>query len=500
MTTLLRLPSKRPLVILAYPRVEHEKDYLYHWMPFSLLTVAKPLLDGGLVDVVIFDGNQSGPADWALFLDEHLERAICIGVSIMTGGAQIRHALAMVGEAKRHAYCPPVVFGGPHVNVLAEQTARHELVDMVLVGPGQNSMPPLVEVLLGQGVYEDVPGLLMRRDGRLLHGPVNPPKTGNMGRYPWHLLNVAEYIRDDPTIAPRTLNYVSSQGCVYKCQFCYELTYQRKYSAMEAGGLVDDVADLANAYDISGIKFYDADFFVNVRRAVEFCDELMARKLALAWAASINPNDVLRARRQKLDLLGRIAASGCRRLLMGIESGADRVLRDIVRKEITRDEAYDVASDIAAHGTSAATPSSSASPARRTTRLSRPTRSSTRSRGLSRGRKRGYTCSARSPARRCSMTHSGTGSSRQTRWKAGRTTTTTTRRRRGPRRRRWRGRGPTLAWLSSRACPWSGATHEGANGAGNRAAGKPCGRCAADADAGDGGPPVPLSARRPHAG
>ena len=45
MTTLLRLPTRRPLVILAYPRVEHEKDYLYHWMPFSLLTIAKLLLE-----------------------------------------------------------------------------------------------------------------------------------------------------------------------------------------------------------------------------------------------------------------------------------------------------------------------------------------------------------------------------------------------------------------------------------------------------------------------
>src|SRR5205814_9221652 len=120
---------------------------------------------------------------------------------------------------------------------------------------------------------------------------------------------------------------------------------------MEASGLVDDVVGLAVTYDISGIKFYDADFFVNVRRAVEFCDELMARKLGLAWAASINPNDVLRARRQKMDLLGRIADSRCRRLLMGIESGADRVLRDIVRKEITRDEAYDVAIHSVSQGT-----------------------------------------------------------------------------------------------------------------------------------------------------
>ncbi|MGQ0776168.1 MAG: B12-binding domain-containing radical SAM protein [Pseudonocardiales bacterium] len=350
MTMLLRTPARRPLAILAYPRVEHEKDYLYHWMPFSLLTVAKPLLDSGLIDVLIFDGNQCDAADWSRFLDRHLERAICLGVSIMTGGAQIRHALAMVREAKSREYCPPVVFGGPHVNVLAEQTARHELVDLVLVGPGQNSMPALIEVLLGHRQWTEVPGLVMQRDGRMVRGPVSPPKTGIMGRYPWHLLDVAEYIRDDPTVAPRTLNYVSSQGCVYKCQFCYELTYQRRYSAMAADALVDDVADLVAAYGISGVKFYDADFFVNVRRAVAFCDELVARDLELAWAASINPNDVLRARRQKVDLLGGIAQSGCRRLLMGIESGSNRVLRDVVRKEITHDDAFDVASDIAARG------------------------------------------------------------------------------------------------------------------------------------------------------
>lgn len=350
MTTLLRPPARRPLVILVYPRVEHERDYLYHWMPFSLLTIAKPLLDAGLVDVVIFDGNQRDAADWSRFLDRHLERALCLGVSIMTGGAQIRHALDMVREAKQRAGCPPVVFGGPHVNVLAEQTAGHDLVDLVLAGPGQNSMPALVQVLLGQGRWEEVPGLLMYRNGALVRGPVNPPRTGIMGGYPWHLLNVAEYIRNDPTVAPRTLNYVSSLGCVYRCQFCYELTYQRRYSAMEAGGLVDDIADLVSAYDISGVKFYDADFFVNVRRAADFCDELLTRQVDVAWAASINPNDVLRARRQKVDLLGRIARSGCRRLLMGIESGSDRVLREIVRKEITRAEAREVAAEIAAHG------------------------------------------------------------------------------------------------------------------------------------------------------
>lgn len=343
--------SGRPLVILVYPKVDHEKDYVYFWMPFSLLTIAKPLLEDGRFDVLLFDGNQHGPEAWGALLDEHLERAVAIGVSVMTGGGQIGHALAMVRAAKERPGCPPVVFGGPHVSVLPEQTARHELVDAVLTGPGQNSMLPFLDSLLGRLRRAEVPGLITRlASGELLRGPVNPPRTGLLGAYPWHLLDVADYLRDDPTVASRTLNYVSSQGCVYSCRFCFELTYQRKYSAMQADVLMADVCDLHARFGINGVKFYDADWFVNLKRAIGFCEGLIERDLGLKWAASINPNDILKARRAKLGLLDKVAASGCSRLLMGVESGSDRVLADIVQKDVTRTQILDVAREIADAG------------------------------------------------------------------------------------------------------------------------------------------------------
>ncbi len=350
MTSFLGLPRRRPLVILLYPKVDHEKDYVYFWMPFSLLTLAKPLLDDSLADVVLFDGNQASDEEWSRFLDEHLDRALCIGVSIMTGGGQIGHALDLVRTAKERPNCPPVVFGGPHVNVLADQTAEHELVDAVLVGPGQNSMPAFVTALTASTAWDDVPGLITQRAGELVRGPANPPRTGLMGHYPWHLLNVERYVRDDPTVAPRTLNYISSQGCVYKCQFCYELTYQRKYSAMAADSLIADIDDLRRRYSLNGIKFYDADWFVNLKRAAAFCKRVIDDSLGLKWAASINPNDILKARRAGIPLLKLVAESGGSRLLMGVESGNDRVLRDVVKKEVTRAQILDVAREIADHG------------------------------------------------------------------------------------------------------------------------------------------------------
>lgn len=153
-----------------------------------------------------------------------------------------------------------------------------------------------------------------------------------------------------PASHPDALNYVSSQGCIYPCRFCYELTYQRKFSAIGASDLLDDICDLTGRYNLSGIKFYDADWFIDLDRAMDFADGLLRRQISIKWAASIHPKDVLRSRKKNRDLLGLIARSGCRRLLMGAESGSDRVLSQIVKKQVTRDAIYDVAGEVARNG------------------------------------------------------------------------------------------------------------------------------------------------------
>ena len=339
----------RPLVILGYPKIDHEKDYVYFWMPFSLLTVARAVRETSDIDVVLFDGNQRSIQEWETLVKSEAPRTLFVGLSIMTGGGQIAHALAMARIAQDNVDAP-LVMGGPHVNVLPEQTADHPLVDVVLTGPGQTSAPAFAQAMLGKMKLKDVPGLVRRSPFGHEFGPANPPKTTSLGSYPWDLLDVERYVRADPTVAPRTLNYVSSQGCVYQCKFCYELTYERKWSAQRADSLVDDIRQLAGAFGVSGIKFYDADWFINLRRAEEFCDAIIAGGPELRWAASINPNDVRKARKHRPNLLNKVAKSGCSRLLMGVESGSDRVLAEIVNKEITSTEILDVAREIADNG------------------------------------------------------------------------------------------------------------------------------------------------------
>lgn len=341
---------RRRVVILGYPKVHYESNYRYSWIPYSILGIAGPLLGSG-IEVLLFDGNRQPESDWVDLLDEYAKDALCIGLSAMTGGGQICEALQLAKLARNRGDCPPIVFGGPHANVLPKQTCEHPLVDVVLAGPGQMSLSAYVDTLRGsQRQLESVPGLLTMIDGNWITGTPNSSRIPKVGGYPWHLLNLEAYIQNEPILGQRTLNYISSQGCVYKCRFCYETTYHGRYSAAPACSVLHDVEHLVSTHGIDGLKIYDADFFIDLRRVRTFAEGLSEKGMRLQWAAAINPNDVMRAIKQEPDLLELVAKSGCTRLLMGMESGSDRVLRDIVAKETSQRTLRQAARSIAQQG------------------------------------------------------------------------------------------------------------------------------------------------------
>lgn len=118
---------------------------------------------------------------------------------------------------------------------------------------------------------------------------------------------------------------------------------------MTADAVCDDIEYFINEYQISGIKFYDADFFIDYKRAIIISNKLKERNIK--WAASIHPKDILRAQQKGGNpLLQALSSSGCTRLLMGIESGCNRVLRDVVNKMVSKEEILQVANLIAQYG------------------------------------------------------------------------------------------------------------------------------------------------------
>lgn len=333
-------------IILVYPRIAYEDNYPCSWIPYSVLAIAGSLPKDRYA-IEIFDENRKSETDFENLLSA-VSKPLCVGFSIMTGGGQINNALKLVQIVKKWHPDTAIVFGGPHVNVLPEETLEHPLIDYVLKGPGQFSFPYFIEALCNNMNCEDVPGLLSHRDGKIVYGKENELSMGDLVPYDYRFINVADYIQRDSTISERTINYISTQGCAYRCRFCYETNYKRRYGKMPCKQVISDMEILVKKCGVDGVKFYDADWFIDSERSNLLIEALA--KLDLSWAASIHPKDILRAIQKGKPLLEKLEFSKCKRLLMGMESGNDRVLKEIVDKGATKDEMMHVAQEIAGHG------------------------------------------------------------------------------------------------------------------------------------------------------
>lgn len=341
----LFLKNRKPLVILCYPRINYESNYRYSWIPYSLMIIADAIIQQGLVDVEIFDANGQSDDIFKNLVLREKERLISVGFSIMTGGSQINHAIELADWLCRHIPNALKIFGGPHVNVLPEQTLRHPVVDCCIVGPGQITFPSVLKAILGLHSWSSVPGCWRKlASGKVLSPSLIVPTDWKL--HPilnWSRFDLSSYIRQEEAVAERTLNYISSYGCIYRCQFCYEQIYQNKYHYLSSSQVLDDFEYLQSSYDLGGIKIYDANFFVNRPRVEEFIRVCRQRPINLRWAASIHPRDILFFQKRNSNFLNELHQSGCSRLLIGAESGDDSVLKQTIRKSVTAEEIFECA-------------------------------------------------------------------------------------------------------------------------------------------------------------
>jgi radical SAM superfamily enzyme YgiQ (UPF0313 family) len=333
----------RKAIVFVYPKIEFEENYPCSWIPYSVLSLASSL-NIKEYEIIIFDGNRKSDKDFIKILTS--TEPFIVAFSVMTGGEQISHALKLASAAKQHNRSTVNIFGGPHINVLPEQSLKHHLVDLVVEGPGQEVIGNVVDAIARGGDMYDLPGVYYKLNGNICGGKENKTLK-SLKAYNFTLTNISDYIQYDSTISDRTINYIASQGCPYSCNFCYETTYRRRYYKMPLDIIEKDLSYFVSQ-DINGIKFYDADFFVDTNQAVSISAMLETR--GLKWAASVHPRDILRSENGGKNILLESIQNNCKRLLMGVESASDRVLQAIINKNAKREEMLAVAKRVAEYG------------------------------------------------------------------------------------------------------------------------------------------------------
>ena len=305
--------------------VLYNPEAVFYTMPLALVAVGSAL-DRERFRAVVVDGRlESDPAAAVL---AHLDDAVCLGVSVLTG-APIRDALRVSRAVKARRPELPVVWGGWHPSLFPLGVLQEESVDITVQGQGEATFAELVERLAAEEDLAGLPGIAYRRDGQPVQNP--PRELAEMDAVPAHdyrLIDVEGYFARK---GKRQLDYISSTGCAFRCAFCADpFVYKRRWVGVSPARMGEEIEHLWRRYRFTELAFQDETFFTYRGRVLEIADELLRRGLDFSWTATLRADQGVRLGDRGL---ARCARSGLSRVMVGVESGSQEMM-DWMKKDI----------------------------------------------------------------------------------------------------------------------------------------------------------------------
>ncbi|HSV99513.1 MAG TPA: radical SAM protein [Sedimentisphaerales bacterium] len=249
-----------------------------------------------------------------------------IGVSVWT--AYAASAFHIAGLCREIRPTCPIVAGGPHATVKAEETLRIcPSIDYVIRGDGETALLDLTAQLSGTGRgFDAVENLSFRRGGSVTHNASGLPGR-NLDEIPIPdralLKNRRAYSSEDMGLI------MTSRGCPFSCAFCATETRRVRYSSVER--VLAEIRQVRADYGVTQFSFKDDSFTVNRSRVAEFCNALLQEDFRIGWECNTRVDLITE------DLLNGMKRAGCNSIKVGIESGSEAVL-ERMNKGITLDQ------------------------------------------------------------------------------------------------------------------------------------------------------------------
>jgi radical SAM superfamily enzyme YgiQ (UPF0313 family) len=327
----------RHKLVLYNPRA------VFYTLPLALVALASAL-DRRRYEPVIVDGRLD--ADPVARLVDETRDALALGVSVLTG-APLRDALLVTRAVRRARPDLPVIWGGWHPSLFARECVEQEpAVEVAVSGQGEVTLAELLERLAQGAGLEGCAGAVFRGD----HGQVmtNPPRAlADLSRFPAHDYGLLPIERYFALKRRRQIDYVSSQGCRFRCSFCADPSvFGRQWTGLDPERVADEAAVLERRYRMEELAFQDETFFTQPARVEAVCQAFLRRGLRFGWTATLRADQ---GARMGDDLYALARRSGLTRVMVGVESGSQAQL-DWMKKDATLEQVGLTAERLARHG------------------------------------------------------------------------------------------------------------------------------------------------------
>lgn len=326
--------------------------------PFGIATLAASLIRAGfenvqLIDAVVEDYDNIEPvrdSDHYITFglsDENMAKKVTdinpdfIGISALFS-SQMECAFSIAEKLKAQLPNTPIALGGNHATECRQQVMNNaESIDFILAGEADLTFPEFLEKYFAGDDYENVPGLLYRKN-EIVHENPLPNAVVDLDQLPfpaWHLYDMDRYydigMPHNPFLKEKEYGQIiTSRGCPAKCYFCSVPDFNgsafRFYSAER---VISDVKNWVREYSIKELQILDDTFTTDWKRVIDIMNGIKEHQLRITLPNAIR-GDYPRNIEQRRRMFNAMAEAGVFQIDISVEHGDQEFLNTVVGKDL----------------------------------------------------------------------------------------------------------------------------------------------------------------------
>lgn len=325
--------NKKIILIHASNKIINKEDNLHaneSLVPsLGIAMIASSLRENGFCPV-IFDLRLPNRSIEDVIQDIEKEAPLFVGISAFTNeivqSAECAHAIKLKFPNII------VIVGGPHLTLMPEETMKEfKYFDIGIIGEGERVISQLAKIIHKKKIkdIERLNNIVFRKNGKIIVKKNPKIFIKNLDELPipaWDLFELGYY--------NKIFVVSTSRGCPYKCYFCSPLYLGRKIRLRSPENIVNEIEFIVKKFWSKRIQFADAALNLDSKRTERICDLIIEKGLykKIEWDCETRADNLNK------ELLIKMKKAGCKYIAIGVESGSERILNEVIKKGETKEQ------------------------------------------------------------------------------------------------------------------------------------------------------------------
>ena len=239
-------------------------------------------------------------------------------------------------------YRIPTIVGGIHATVSPREVFGVDGIDMVLVGEGEEAILELTEAMESGRFRTDIKNIYFKHNNEVIQNDIRP-YIKDLDSLPFMDIDIFDKYHHIGAYQGQLVTYARAEagrGCPYKCSYCVNAvlhdtiySHERKHVRKKSPKrVIEELNFIYNKINFDIVRFVDETF---TAYSIEWLEEFVR-----LYKFNINKPMIITTRPERVtrEKMGVIREAHKNiQVTMGIESGSERVRREILNRKMSNE-------------------------------------------------------------------------------------------------------------------------------------------------------------------